>query len=247
MERSQILDWAVELQSLAQAGLFYGKDVYDIERFTRIRAIAAEMVSQISDVSLEKVTELFCCETGYQTPKLDTRAAIFQGDKILLVQETNGLWSLPGGWADVNLSIGENAVKEVREEAGLEVTIDRVIALQDRNKHNQPPYAFGICKVFFLCTVWVASLSPISKLRPAATSLWTISRPCAGTNVRRSRSACASRPRTTPIGRRWLSKQNSSIKFVNSYTPTSIFPASGTFGSELKGDTSWNASFLPRI
>lgn len=153
MERSQILDWAVELQSLAQAGLFYGKDVYDIERFTRIRAIAAEMVSQISDVSLEKVTELFCCETGYQTPKLDTRAAIFQGDKILLVQETNGLWSLPGGWADVNLSIGENAVKEVREEAGLEVIIDRVIALQDRNKHNQPPYAFGICKVFFLCTV----------------------------------------------------------------------------------------------
>ena len=160
MERSQILDWAVELQSLAQAGLFYGKDVYDIERFTRIREIAAEMVSQISDVSLEKVTELFCCETGYQTPKLDTRAAIFQGDKILLVQETNGLWSLPGGWADVNLSIGENAVKEVREEAGLEVTIDRVIALQDRNKHNQPPYAFGICKVFFLCTVLGGSFVP---------------------------------------------------------------------------------------
>ena len=78
MERSQLLDWAVELQSLAQAGLFYGKDVYDIERFTRIREIAAEMVSQISDVSLEKVEELFCCETGYQTPKLDTRAAIFQ-------------------------------------------------------------------------------------------------------------------------------------------------------------------------
>ena len=100
MERSQLLDWAVELQSLAQAGLFYSKDVYDIERFTRIREIAAEMVGQISELPLEKVKELFCCETGYQTPKLDTRAAIFQGDKILLVRENNGLWSLPGGWVD---------------------------------------------------------------------------------------------------------------------------------------------------
>lgn len=160
MERSQLLDWAVELQSLAQAGLFYSKDVYDIERFTRIREIAAEMVGQISELPLEKVKELFCCETGYQTPKLDTRAAIFQGDKILLVRENNGLWSLPGGWVDVNLSIGENAVKEVREEAGLEVTIDRVIALLDRNKHNQPPYAYGVCKVFFLCTVLSGSFSP---------------------------------------------------------------------------------------
>ena len=160
MERSQLLDWAVELQSLAQAGLFYSKDVYDIERFTRIREIAAEMVGQISELPLEKVKELFCCETGYQTPKLDTRAAIFQEDKILLVRENNGLWSLPGGWVDVNLSIGENAVKEVREEAGLEVTIDRVIALLDRNKHNQPPYAYGVCKVFFLCTVLSGSFSP---------------------------------------------------------------------------------------
>ena len=160
MERSQLLDWAVELQSLAQAGLFYSKDVYNIERFTRIREIAAEMVGQISELPLEKVKELFCCETGYQTPKLDTRAAIFQGDKILLVRENNGLWSLPGGWVDVNLSIGENAVKEVREEAGLEVTIDRVIALLDRNKHNQPPYAYGVCKVFFLCTVLSGSFSP---------------------------------------------------------------------------------------
>lgn len=160
MEKNLLLNWAVELQSLAQAGLFYGKDVYDIQRFQRIREIAAEMMAQLSGLSLEKVEELFCCETGYQTPKLDCRAAIFRGDGILLVQENSGLWSLPGGWVDVDLSLRENTVKEVREEAGLEVTVDRLVALQDRNKHNQPPYAYGICKAFFLCTVLSGSFVP---------------------------------------------------------------------------------------
>lgn len=154
MERNETwLQWAVELQSLAQAGLFYSKDVYDQERFQRIREIAAEMVSCKSGLSMEQVTDLFCCETGYQTPKLDTRAAIFQDGKILLVQENNGLWSLPGGWVDVDLSVLENTVKEVKEEAGLDVTAHRIIAVQDREKHNRPVYAYKICKIFVLCSL----------------------------------------------------------------------------------------------
>ena len=79
------LQWAIELQSLAQAGLTYGRDVYDKERYERIREIAAEIVSHMSDIPTETVKNLFCNETGYQTPKLDTRAAIFKDDKILLV------------------------------------------------------------------------------------------------------------------------------------------------------------------
>ena len=78
------LEWAVELQSIAQAGLFYGKDVFDKERYERIREISVEMLSYKTEIPPEKVKELFCCETGYQTPKLDTRAAIFEDDKILL-------------------------------------------------------------------------------------------------------------------------------------------------------------------
>ena len=145
------LDWAVELQALAQAGLFYSKDIYDIERFQRIREIAAEMLTQPSGLPVERVRDLFCGETGYQTPKLDTRAAVFQHDRILLVQEKNGLWSLPGGWVDVDLSIGENTIKEVKEEAGLDVAAKSIIAIQDRKKHNPEIYAYNICKVFVLC------------------------------------------------------------------------------------------------
>lgn len=157
------LAWAVELQSLAQAGLFYSKDIYDIERFQRIRDIAAEMLVSPSGLPEERVRDLFCGETGYQTPKLDTRGAVFQDGKILLVQEKDGKWSLPGGWVDVDLSIGENVVKEVREEAGLEVRADLIIAVQDRKKHNPELYAYNICKVFVLCSLLGGNFQPNSE------------------------------------------------------------------------------------
>lgn len=146
------LQWAVELQSIAQAGLFYGKDPFDRERYQRIRDIAAEMISFKTEIPLEKIKDLFCCEQGYQTPKLDTRAAIFKEDKILLVREKNGTWSLPGGWVDVNVSVRENVIKEVKEEAGLDVRPELVIAVQDREKHNLPVYAYKVCKIFVLCS-----------------------------------------------------------------------------------------------
>lgn len=147
------LEWAVELQSLAQAGLTYGKDAYDIERYERIRDISAEMIASKVDISIEKVKTLFCNETGYQTPKLDTRAAIFENGKILLVRENNGKWSLPGGWVDVNTSVKENIIKETKEESGLDVNVDKIIAVQDRAKHNLPVYAYSVCKIFALCSV----------------------------------------------------------------------------------------------
>ena len=151
-QNEQWLQWAVELQALAQAGLTYCQDVYDRERYTRIRDISAEMVAQKTEIPMDTVKDLFCSEAGYQTPKLDTRAAIFEGDKILLVHENDGTWCLPGGWCDVNISAAENVVKEVKEEAGLDVTAELVIAVQDREKHNRPVYANKICKIFFLCT-----------------------------------------------------------------------------------------------
>lgn len=155
------LDWAIELQQLAQIGLTYSKDPYDLERFERIREISAEIVSVKSELNLEKVKDLFCNETGFQTPKLDTRAAIFKDNKILLVKETeSGKWSLPGGWVDVNQSIYSNTAKEVKEEAGLEVIPSKLIAVQDRNKHNTPRYAYGICKVFVLCDLVGGEFKP---------------------------------------------------------------------------------------
>lgn len=147
----KIAEWAAELQSLAQAGLYYAEDVFDRERFERVRQIAAEMMAERTGLPLGKVTELFCADSGYQTPKVDTRAAVFRDGKILLVQERDGRWALPGGWCEFNLTPAENAVKEAREEAGLDVAVKSLIAVQDRDRHNRPPYPFHIVKIFFLC------------------------------------------------------------------------------------------------
>ena len=111
------------------------------------------MMASLADLPVQTVHNLFCSDSGYQTPKLDTRAANFREDQILLVQEQDGKWSLPGGWVDVNLSIKENTIKETKEEAGLDVICERIIAVQDREKHNQPKYPYGVCKIFVLCSV----------------------------------------------------------------------------------------------
>ena len=150
-QADKILNWAMELQDLAQTGLYYSKDKFDLERFQRIREISAEMLSNKFDLSLDKVKDLFCSGVGYQTPKVDTRAAIFKDDKILLVCE-NGRWAVPGGWCDIGISPEENTIKETKEEAGLDVVVDKVICVQDRDKHNFPKYVFSVVKIFYLCT-----------------------------------------------------------------------------------------------
>lgn len=158
--QDKLLDWAIEIQSLAQAGLTYGKDKFDLVRYERLRDISAEMIAERADISIEKVKELFCNESGYQTPKVDTRAAVFNGGKILLVHESDGTWSLPGGWCDVDCSVAENVVKETREEAGLTVKPELLIAVQDRCKHNKPNYAYGVIKHFVLCSLVVGEFVP---------------------------------------------------------------------------------------
>ena len=145
------LRWAGELQSIAQAGLYYEQNIYDRERYERIRDISAEIMSFKSGLPQGTVEGLFCNDSGYITPKLDTRAAVFREDGILLVKEATGKWALPGGWVEADLSLWENTVKEVREEAGLDVVPRRLIAALDRDRHNFPLHARKIIICFVLC------------------------------------------------------------------------------------------------
>ena len=159
-DKDQWLEWAIRLQSLAQSGLAYSKDIFDIQRFEEIRQIAAEMLVSPSGLPLEKVEELFCNESGYQTPKIDTRAAIFKDGKILLVQESDGRWALPGGWCDVDQSVMDNTIKEVKEEAGLDVRAEKVIAILDKVKNNPGRSAHRVTKVFILCKSLGGTFAP---------------------------------------------------------------------------------------
>ena len=147
----RLLNLAAELQSIAQAGLFYTKDDFDRERFGRVREIAAELMSEKTALSLERVHELFCSETGYQTPKLATRAALFRDERILLVRERDGNWSLPGGWCEANLSLADSCVKEVFEESGLVSEPVKLIAVQANAKNNPPKSLHPCTSVFIEC------------------------------------------------------------------------------------------------
>ena len=144
--------WAQELQFLAQCSLAYSKDKFDRERSERIREIGCEMLSYKYDLPIEKIKMNFASEIGYQTPKVETRAAIIKDNKILLVKEQlDGKWALPGGYQDVNVSIRENVIKEASEEAGAVVQPLKVVAVLDYNRHHHVNFPLGMVKIFVLC------------------------------------------------------------------------------------------------
>ena len=154
------LKWAIEIQSIAQSGLAYPTGIYDRERYERLREISAEMLSYKTDIPVDKIKTLFCNEQGYQTPKHDTRAAIFQNDKILLVQESDGRWALPGGWVDVLETIKSNTEKEVYEEAGLIVEAQYLIAIHDHHKRNTAQFPYSVLKSFVMCNLISGEFKP---------------------------------------------------------------------------------------
>jgi ADP-ribose pyrophosphatase YjhB (NUDIX family) len=146
------LEWARQLQTIAQAGLTYAQDTFDIERYEAIRRLAAEMLAAQANADLTAVQNLFAGEYGHPTPKVDVRGAIFKDDTILLVKErADGGWTLPGGWADINESPAQAVVREVYEESGYQTRAVKLLALYDRRLHDHPPHPWHIYKLFFQC------------------------------------------------------------------------------------------------
>ena len=149
------VDWCRRLQAIAQTGLAFAHDPYDVERYRAIRQIAAEMLTDGSGIPTTAILGLFERETGYATPKVDLRGVVFRDDKLLLVREkTDGGWSLPGGWADVCLSPAENVEREIFEESGFVARANKILAVFDRSKHpHDPPFAFHVYKIFVQCSL----------------------------------------------------------------------------------------------
>lgn len=151
----QWLESAQRLQAIAQNGLTYSENPFDIERYQQIQQVAAEMLAAYSDTEPSYVLNLFAKEIGYATPKVDVRAAVFQDNKILLVRERldGGRWTLPGGWVDVGESPSVAVEREVREESGYEVRAIKLVAVYDRShsRHGHPPFLHHTYKLFFQC------------------------------------------------------------------------------------------------
>jgi ADP-ribose pyrophosphatase YjhB (NUDIX family) len=147
------LDWGRELQTIAQNGLAYSRNPFDVERFEQIQKIAVAILASYTQVDEAPLADLFSQQAGYATPKVDVRGGVIRDNQILLVRELldQGRWTLPGGWADVTDTPAEAVIREIREESGYEAKPFHLAAVYDRRRHGHPPFYFSIYKLFFLC------------------------------------------------------------------------------------------------
>ena len=157
------LDWAREIQALAQTGSHYAENEYQKERYLRLIEIAAEIMSAYSSVDQERILKLYLSQQGYATPRVDVRGAVFRDDKLLMVRERqDGGWTLPGGWADVGDVPSEAAEREVWEEAGFRVKARKVVGVYDANRSG-PLEIFHAFKIVFLCDLIEGEARPSSE------------------------------------------------------------------------------------
>ncbi len=147
------VEWSQRIQAIAQIGLTFSDNEFDIDRYKQLQQVAAEMISEHTNQKPETILDYFNSETGYATPKVDVRGVVFKDDKILLVREKlDNLWTLPGGWADVCTSPSVNVEREIFEESGYETKTKRLLAVYDRALHgHKPDLPYHIYKMFFLC------------------------------------------------------------------------------------------------
>ena len=149
-----------KIQAIAYAGLEYCENDFDRERYEELKKLSQLLLAEITNTPVEKIENLFANEVGYQTPKVDVRAVVFKGNKILMVKEKiDDRWSIPGGWADIGYSPSEIAIKEAKEEAGADVKPVRLLAIIDKLKHDYPLSPFHIYKIFMLCELVNDTLS----------------------------------------------------------------------------------------
>ncbi len=161
-EEPRWLTWVRELQAMAQTGLTFARDPYDLERYRRLRAMAAEMLAAGSGTPLERIAALFEQDLGYPTPKVDVRGAVIQGGRILLVREVgDGRWTLPGGWADVNQSAAQCVEREILEESGFRARAVKLAGVWDsRRQGADRPHPYTIYKLFFICELTGGAARP---------------------------------------------------------------------------------------
>jgi ADP-ribose pyrophosphatase YjhB (NUDIX family) len=167
----QWLKWAKRLQAIASTGLHFSKDDFDRERYREVATMAQSMLASLGNIPIKRIEGLLSdFAKGYATPKIDVRGAVIEDGKVLLVREkSDGLWTLPGGFADVGLSATENVIKEIREEAGIRASVTGLYAVRHKAKQAYEPDIRDFYKMFFLCRrVDVEPPKPGSEITDAA-------------------------------------------------------------------------------
>jgi 8-oxo-dGTP pyrophosphatase MutT (NUDIX family) len=134
-----LLRWSEALAGIAKTGLGFTESQYERERFEEVLAIAADIRATVEDpVEREHALDEWMKGVGsgiagYVTPKVAIGAVVGNdaGELLLVQRADSGIWLYPTGWADVGYSAAEVAVKEVKEETGIDCEVQRIIAVLD--------------------------------------------------------------------------------------------------------------------
>ncbi len=153
---------ARELRAIAQTGLTFTQDRFDRQRYERLHELTASLLAQASGEDYDTIIGGLRGEVGYATPKVDVRGAAFRDDRILMVREiSDGKWTLPGGWADVNQTARECVVREIAEESGFQARAVKLAAVYDYQRSNRPArHLDSIYKMFFICEITGGTARP---------------------------------------------------------------------------------------
>ena len=162
MDAKEQLDVIKRIKAIAETGLLYAEGNYDLERYEELKEISLKLMAELSGYSFTKLDNFFLPQLDYPTPKVDVRGLVLNDkDEILMAQEsTDGKWTIPGGWADVGNTPKEVALKEIKEETGLDSEIVRLVAVYDKQRHPHPPEPYYIYKLIFHCKVTGGELQP---------------------------------------------------------------------------------------
>ena len=158
-----LLELADQIRALATTGLHYTEGPFDRERYEKLLTLAAKVASHGAVADAEKLDFVFrSADQGYVTPKLDVRLAVFRGDELLLVREQmDGCWAMPGGFVDIGDSPSEAALREAAEEAGVIARVQRLVGVFDtRLQPDCPPHLFHIHKLVFTGVLLDPSAEP---------------------------------------------------------------------------------------
>lgn len=162
MDAKAQLDIIKRIKSIAETGLVYAEGGYDKERYEELREISLKLLSEMSGEAFAKLDSFFLPQLDYPTPKVDVRGFVLnEQDEILMAKESiDGKWTIPGGWADVGNTPTEVAIKEIKEETGLNAEIVRLLAIYDKQRHKHPPEPYYIYKLMFFCRITGGQLKP---------------------------------------------------------------------------------------
>ncbi len=146
------LDFLDEIRAIAQMGIYYTKDQYNLDRYFRLMELVSAQYSDLTGLPTDEIKNRFTQELGYITPKVGVQGALInaEGEILLDRRADDGCWGLPAGWVEVHESPEEAIVREFKEETGFTIEIQKLVKIYTRKpgKFNQP---HGSIHLLYLC------------------------------------------------------------------------------------------------